>query len=576
MWCGEFEYVIRSMDDPLLTGKAVGCVDNTASTVYRAILDSNSDRLAAPALLAGGECISYAELFGMTDKVADILATAGLKEGDMIIAQIHGTLESVALLLAASKIGVTVMMLNEQTKEETLAALVEHLDIRFIFIMEKFYLTIADYSFLDDDRQVIVLPRQSERTGSAPRASGVFSNIMKWRTFMNYPAGIRAKEVLHGHDPLNICSTSGSAGYPKGIIQTNQSCVELMRLFGPDVSGWSSEDAYACLFPFFLTSGQSFNLFLPLAAGMCVLIDPDVSLEAFYGDLLKNRPNIVLLVKYNWLRLIRMAEECGEKPDLSRLRKAYSVGAELTEAEREMIDAFLSGCGSSCRVFNLFGLSETNSILAFEKEGPSGRYFMPLEGVDVMCRSITGGEPLGAGLRGQMFFRTPCMMQGYLMEPRKTEKALVRDSEGKLWFDTEDVGYRTEDGGFVIEGRAKDLFRSGGKSVYVFEVKKLLEQCDGVRACEVYYSRNMDELLAYVVPEDESLLSCGDGGRRRMEQEETARTLEGSLVSSGKLELFPSKYFFLKAIPLARSGKPDIKAMLDLEDPIIPGNVKGA
>ena len=128
-------------------------MNNTNITVYRAILDLNQDRLSAPD--AGGQCLSYAGLFELADKTADILTTAGLMEGDMIIAQIHGTFESVALLLAASKIGVSVMMLTENTMEGVLAVLVEQLDIRFIFVMEKFFLTIADYSFIDDDRMVV-------------------------------------------------------------------------------------------------------------------------------------------------------------------------------------------------------------------------------------------------------------------------------------------------------------------------------------------------------------------------------------------------------------------------------------
>ena len=543
---------------------------NTDITVYRAIRDLNQDRLSAPALYNGGECLSYAELFELADKTADILTTAGLLKGDMIIAQIHGTFESVALLLAASKMGVSVMMLTENTMEGVLAVLVEQLDIRFIFVMEKFFLTIADYSFIDDDRMVVVLPKQSEKAASSGRLPGVSSNIVKWSTFMNFPADVKAKEVSRGHHTMNICSTSGSAGYPKAIVHTNKSCVELFRLFGPNVSGWTADDLFACVFPFFLTSGQSFNLFLPLASGTPSLIDSDVSLEAFYQGLLVNRPTIVLLVKYNWLRLIAMTKEQGAKPDLSRLRKAYSVGALLTGSEREMIDQFLSECGASCQITSLFGLSETNSILACEAgSGPDGA-FIPLEGVQVICRSVRTGELLGPGMRGQLFVRTPCLMQRYLKSPQKTKKALVRDADGTIWFNTEDVGYLTDKGGFVIEGRLNDLFHYGDRSVYVFEIKKILEACEDVRACEVYFSRSRDELRAYIVPENESLIPCGgDNSGCRKAQEEEVKKLEDLLTASGKLELFPSKYRFLKAIPLAKSGKPDIKAMLDLEDYII-------
>ena len=123
-------------------------MNDTNISVYRAIYNANKERLDAPALLAWGETVSYAELFHLADKTADILATAGVKAGDLILAQIHGTPESAALLLAASKLGIMVMMLNQQTSEQTLNLLCERFDTRFLFVMEKFFLTIADYSFI--------------------------------------------------------------------------------------------------------------------------------------------------------------------------------------------------------------------------------------------------------------------------------------------------------------------------------------------------------------------------------------------------------------------------------------------
>lgn len=266
----------------------------------------------------------------------------------------------------------------------------------------------------------------------------------------------------------------------------------------------------------------------------------------------------MLLVSYNWLSLIRIVEDRGVRPDLSRLRMAYSVGARLTDADRERIDCFLAACRAPCRITTLFDLSETNSILACESAGKDGWYYRLLDGVQVMCLSEQTRKPLGPGQRGRLLFRTPCMFRNYLLAPNLTQKALFEDADGRNWFDTEDIGYLTEDGGFVIEGRAADLFRSGDKSVYVFEIKKLLEASHRVRACEVYFNRSRDELRAYVVPEDEDLIPReGSEETCRKRQEETAAMLDMSLVFSGRIGLFPSKYCFLQDIPLAKSGKPD-------------------
>src|SRR5574344_341391 len=74
-----------------------------AKTVYREILDNNKDRMNLTALIFNGKEISFNELFKEADKVADILASYGIKKGDMIPLCINGTPQTVSLLLACSK-----------------------------------------------------------------------------------------------------------------------------------------------------------------------------------------------------------------------------------------------------------------------------------------------------------------------------------------------------------------------------------------------------------------------------------------------------------------------------------------
>ena len=79
-------------------------------------------------------------------------------------------------------------------------------------------------------------------------------------------------------------------------------------------------------------------------------------------------------------------------------------------------------------------------------------------------------DDVPAGEQGELWFRTPQLMKGYLNKPDATAEAITEDG----WFRTGDVGRVDEDGYIFVEDRLKDMIITGGENVYSIEVERVL------------------------------------------------------------------------------------------------------
>ena len=91
-------------------------------------------------------------------------------------------------------------------------------------------------------------------------------------------------------------------------------------------------------------------------------------------------------------------------------------------------------------------------------------------------------EEVAQGQPGELWFRTPQLMEGYHNKPDATAEAITPDG----WFRTGDIG-RVDDGGFVfVEDRLKDMIISGGENIYSVEVERALTDHPAVGDAAVF------------------------------------------------------------------------------------------
>lgn len=519
-------------------------------SLYELILKRNPKD--AVALLTDTEAVTFGQLYEMADQAAGSFCSLGLKAGDMVLAQVVGTVESVALLLACSKLGITVMMLTEFASPEMIERAMKFYGIRYIFMMEKFFVKIADKKYVDEFEKIVVLP--FDEAYSDDHIEDI-SNLMLWQTFVEKGKLVPAVPCVHsGAYDLNICFTSGTSGTPKGIVQTNNSICSLIQMWDSNDTGWQPGDRFASGFPLYVTSGQSFCMFLPLAHGLPVCLAKSVTVSDCYRLLEKKRPNVVLFLKNTWMALMDDLEaEEHEKPlDLSGVKIAYSVGGKVRSDEEEKINAFLRKHGSQTEIKNLYGMSEANSVLMQElRNADNQKVFLPVKGVRYRIVDPCTRKELPEGKIGEIFYQTPAVMREYFLNEEKTKEVLIRDGSGDPWLVSGDLGYQDPDGALHFIGRSIEKLVSGENVTYFYEIIEKVMKNACVKDCCMVAGNTGDTGALVVILKKDPAVS---------EKAALAAVMNG-LQADKDIKVLPKRIMAVDQFPLSSGGKIDYGAI---------------
>jgi malonyl-CoA/methylmalonyl-CoA synthetase len=152
-------------------------------------------------------------------------------------------------------------------------------------------------------------------------------------------------------------------------------------------------------------------------------------------------------------------------------------------------------------ILERYGMSETlmNISNPYAGERRPGAVGFPLPGVSIQVRG-PGGEVLGNGESGELFVRGPNVFAGYWRNEAATRDAFV---DG--YFRTGDIGTRSTDGYYTLEGRRSDLIISGGFNIYPREIEEFLTEQAGIREAAVAGApdaKRGEIPIAYVVCDD--------------------------------------------------------------------------
>jgi long-chain acyl-CoA synthetase len=236
-----------------------------------------------------------------------------------------------------------------------------------------------------------------------------------------------------------------------------------------------------------------------------------------------------------------------EDHDLSSLRSFGSGGAPLPMALREQVTARLA-----VEVFEGYGCTEASAGITANRLGANrpGSVGRPLPDVEVAILD-PDGNPLPAGVDGEVCSRGPGLMLGYWQDPEQTAETLRGG-----WLHTGDVGHLDEEGYLFIVDRMKDLIIRGGFNVYPRDVEDaLLEHPDITQAAVVGRpdEASGEEVVAVVAVRPGSSLTG----------EEVVAWARDRL-SKYK---YPREVRVLEAVPLTSVGKTDRKAVRTLLGP---------
>ena len=276
-------------------------------------------------------------------------------------------------------------------------------------------------------------------------------------------AGDDAWPDIHLDRPVLIVYTSGTTGFPKGAVLTQEAihCNALNSLL---MHGMTSADRILTVLPLFHVGGLNNQSTPGFYVGATVLLharfDPGQILHAVVEE--KATLTIILPAHMPPLRALPGWEEA----DLSSLRAVLTGSTTIPES---MVRYWH---GRGIPLTQVYGTTETCPIAihqsisnAFATEGSIGFPAMHCEAriVDAQGRDCAAGEP------GEILIRGRNVMTHYWKDEVRTKQCLA---DG--WFRSGDIGYVDENGCFYFLDRIKDVIISGGENIYPAEIENVL------------------------------------------------------------------------------------------------------
>jgi long-chain acyl-CoA synthetase len=480
------------------------------------LLTSDAVRLYPdrPALLQGGDVISYSELDERADRVAGWLAGRGVAPGRRVALLWQNDIRYVEALLGIMRAGAVAVPLNTRQSDETLGYV------------------LADAECAG----ILAGPSELQRGRALATSSGLAEG------FVVGPDLLRAAPPLATrppHDPDAVCMqpyTSGSTGRPKGVPLTHRGqvwCADMVRrcyLFD------ETERALLAAPLFHKNAAMTLKAIL-LAGGACVVLpgfDPVGVLRAI------DRFKITYLsgVPAMYRMLLGQTEEL-QRCDVSTVRFATAGSAPVTV---DLLEDFQRVFGAP--IAEGYGLTEGGpDVLLAPRWGVSklGSVGLPIPGCAVQLRADDGITEVGTDEVGELWVRNPGVTPGYHGLPEVTAER-IRDG----WLATRDLMRKDADGYYYFVGRSDDLINVAGENVYPKEVEQLLLRHPAVRDVAVVAGEHP---VKGTVPVAFVVLS-GPGAA-------TAQELTRYFHGVGPHYAYPRVIEFVTELPLAGTGKVD-------------------
>ncbi len=419
------------------------------------------------ALLAGGERATYARLEADANRLAHSLRRLGVARGDRVVLFLHNSLQAAIALFATLKTGAVFSVVNPSTKEETLAYLLARYGARALITQQRLW---------DVAREAL---RRSPNVGISILADGGEA-----------PAGtLLWDEALQGQpeeppraggldiDLAMIVTTSGSTGLPKGVMMTHQN---IDAAAGSITSYLDNvpEDRILSVLPLAFDYGL-YQLLMSVRLGATLILEPSFAYPAqILQKLREERATGFPVVPTMVAVLLQMKTLApGIFPDL---RYITSTAAALPPAHIERLGALFPGA----RIYSMYGLTECKRCTYLPPEELSrrpGSVGIAIPGTEAFVVDERG-QPVAAGVVGELVIRGPHVFKGYWKDPEETERMLKPGPYPweKLLY-TGDLFRADEDGYLYFIGRKDDIIKTAGEKVSPKEVESVLYGLPGVR-----------------------------------------------------------------------------------------------
>ena len=305
--------------------------------------------------------------------------------------------------------------------------------------------------------------------------------------------------MINRHDVCNMQYTSGTTGFPKGVMLTHYNVINNGKNIG-DRMDLSTADSYLIHVPMFHCFGMVLSMISSVTHGSTMVpipaFSPRLSLEAI------RKTKVTAINGVPTMFIAMLEHEDFDKTSFANLRTGIMAGSPCpVKVMQEVIEKM-----NMPEITIVFGQTEsspgcTQSSCDDSIEVKVNTVGVPLPGIECKIVDPETYEELSVGVNGEFVARGYNIMRGYYKMPVATANAI--DEQG--WLHTGDLACKREDGTFKITGRIRDMIIRGGENIYPKEIEDLLythDKISDVQVIGVPDKQYGEEILACVILKD--------------------------------------------------------------------------
>ena len=494
---------------------------------------------------------TYSEFREDVDKVAAALVSLGVEAGHHVAIWATNVPQWFLTFWATVKIGAVLVTVNTAYKIHEAEYLLRQSDTHTLVMID---------SCKDSDYKAIIeelCPELKNVTAGQPLYSKTLpflrnvitvgfemDGCLEWQDFVKRSSLVPQEEVrrraskVKADDVCNMQYTSGTTGFPKGVMLTHRNIINNGKIIG-DRMDISTADRMMIQVPMFHCFGMVLSMTNMMTHGgtMCPMpyFSPKSSLACINDEKITcfNGVPTMFIAMFN--------HSDFSKTDFSHIRTGIMAGANcppelMRRAAAEM---------NMTEIISVYGQTEASPGCTMGEVNEDIDHRVETVGSafpGVECRIIDPetGEELPDGENGEFVARGYNIMKGYYKMPKATEQTI--DADG--WLHSGDICCRTPDGYYKVTGRLKDMIIRGGENLYPREIEEFYlthEKVRDVQVVGVPDSRYGEEACAYII------LNKGVES-----SEEEMREYGNSHMAKHKV---PRYFLFVKEFPMNAAGK---------------------
>ena len=494
---------------------------------------------------------TYSQFNERVDQLAKGLLATGIGKGDHVGIWATNVPDWLTFMFATAKIGAVLVTINTHYRSYELEYLVKQADLAALVVIDSF----RDHDYLQTVRELIpeLATCQRGRLNSEKfphLRSVIYIGQEKHRGMYNTRELLllgsqcgderfnKIKASLDCHEVVNMQYTSGTTGFPKGVMLSHYNILNNGYYIG-ERQKFSPVDRVCLPVPLFHCFGCVLGVMAALAHGSTLVplevFDPLMVLAAVQKE------KCTAVYGVPTMFIAELAHPMFDMFDLKSLRTGIMAGSPCPEETMKQVMSKMH-----CTDITIaYGLTEASPVITQTRTDDTvaqrtGTVGAALPEIEVKLIDPDTGKEVGVGERGELWCRGYNVMKGYYNMPERTAEAIDEDG----WLRSGDQAEVDADGYYKITGRIKDLIIRGGENIYPREIEEFLYTMDGILDVQVVG-----------IPDDK----YGEVVGAFIIKKEGADITEEDVIDFTRNKIAPYKkpkhVFFVDAYPMTASGK---------------------